>query len=109
MPIPYLVKEILLFLVSWLVSAVIIHLVVNWMEERKWGFGTAMATSLVGAIVFTVFHMILSSLGTILGVLAWLWILRTMYDISWGKAIAVAILVYIISAVLGLIGIPTLL
>jgi Na+/melibiose symporter-like transporter len=95
-------STVILFIVSLIISAIIIYLVTKILGEKE-GFGSALLAAFVGTIIYVVIYYFLrSELGlaaSILAGLAWLVALRALYSIGWLKALLIAIIVWIISAV----------
>ena len=107
-------ETIILFIVSLIISAIIIYFVTKIFGEKE-GFGSALLAAFIGAIIYTVVYYIfgmideltgLKWVASILGGIGWLIALRALYSIGWLKALAIAIIVWIISAVVGFI-LPT--
>lgn len=102
-------STIILFIVSLFVSAIIIYIVTKILGEKE-GFGSALLAAFVGAIIYAAtYYFLKPELGwaaSILGGIAWLVALRALYNIGWLKALLIAIIVWIIAAIVGLI-LPT--
>ena len=78
--------------------------------EKTEGFGTALLAAFIGAIIYTAVYYIFGSIpelagfkwaASILGGLGWIIALRFLYSIGWLKSIGLAIIIWIISAVVG--------
>jgi Na+/melibiose symporter-like transporter len=104
-----LIETAILFVVSLLISAIIIYFVTKIFGETE-GFGTALLAAFVGAIIYTVVYYIFGSiadltglkwLASILGGLGWLAALRMLYKIGWLKALGLAIVIWVLSAIIG--------
>ncbi|RLG43834.1 MAG: hypothetical protein DRN78_01170 [Thermoproteota archaeon] len=115
-----MLTEILRFLVSLIVSAIVLwaaqKIVLSDMEEKP--FSSVVALAFVWAIVDAVLGFIFSViripiLGYLITLIAWIWILKSWFDVGWGKAILIAVIAWIISvilvAILGLLGLALLL
>jgi hypothetical protein len=104
-----IIETAILFIISLLISAIIIYIVTKIFGETE-GFGTALLAAFVGAILYTVLYYIFGNISelaslkwvaSILGGLGWLVALRFLYSIGWLKALGLAIIIWIISAVVG--------
>ncbi len=92
----------LYFIVGLIVSSIIIFIVTKLLGEKE-GFGTALLAGLVGAIIYAIAGFLLGHgiLSAIIGGIFWLWALHRLYRMSWLKALAVAIIVWLITIVVG--------
>ena len=101
---------VIVFLVSLVISAIIIYVVTKIFGEKE-GFGTALLAALIGAIIYAAAYYFLRSelgwlLASLIGGIAWLIALGALYGIGWLKALVIAVIVWIIAAVVGLV-LPT--
>lgn len=92
----------LYFVAGWIVSSIIIFVVTKLLGERE-GIGTAFLTGLVGAAIYAVAGFLLGHglISAIIGGFFWLWALHHLYKMGWLKALAVAIIVWLITLVVG--------
>jgi hypothetical protein len=101
---------IIVFLISLIISAIIIYVVTKLFEEKK-SFGTALLTAFIGAIIYAAaYYFLRPELGwvvSLLGGIAWLIALSVMYKIGWLKALGIAIIIWIIAAIAGIF-LPTM-
>jgi len=104
-----ILEAVILFVLSLLISAIIIYFVTKIFGEKE-GFGTALLAAFVGAIIYTALYYIFGSIpdlvglkwvASLLGGIGWLISLRFLYSIGWLKALGLAIIIWIISAVVG--------
>ena len=100
-------SSIILFLVGLLISTVVIYLVTFLLGQRR-GIKLAIFTAIIGTIVYEIAYYFLGHgfLATVLGGIAWLLALKTIYRMSWLKALIVAVIIWIITYVIGSI-LPT--
>ena len=94
--------SVIVFLISLVISAIIIYVVTKIFGEKE-GFGTALLAAFIGAIIYAVaYYFLRPELGwvaSLLGGIAWLIALGFLYGIGWLKALGIAIIVWIIAAV----------
>ncbi len=104
-----IIETAIVFIISLLISAIIIFIVTKIFGEKE-GFGTALLAAFIGTIIYTglyyIFGLIpeleeLKWVASIIGGLGWLIALRFLYSIGWLKALGLAIIIWIISAVIG--------
>ncbi len=100
---------VIIFLISLVISAIIIYVVTKLFGEKE-GFGTALLTAFIGAIIYAAtYYFLRPELGwvaSLLGGIAWLIALGVLYKIGWLKALVIAVIVWIIAAVVSFI-LPT--
>jgi hypothetical protein len=94
--------SVIVFLISLVISAIIIYVVTKIFGEKE-GFGTAILAAFIGAIIYAVaYYFLRPELGwvaSLLGGIAWLIALGFLYSMGWLKALGIAIVVWIIAAV----------
>jgi len=92
---------IIVFLFSLVISAIIIYVVTKLFGEKE-GFGTALLTAFIGAIIYAATYYFLSPelgwVASLVGGIAWLIALGFLYSIGWLKALGIALIVWIIAA-----------
>lgn len=95
------------FVIGLVVSTIIIYVVTKLFGQKE-GIGRAFLAAVVGAIVYSVSYFLLGTgwLAAIIGGIVWLLALRGLYDIGWLKSLAIAIIVWIVATIVGLL-LPT--
>jgi len=110
-----MLETVILFVLSLLISAIIIYIVTKLFGETE-GFGSALLAAFVGTMIYTVLYYIFGNISeltglkwvaSLLGGLGWLVALRFLYSIGWLKALLLAIFIWILSAIVGFF-LPTL-
>lgn len=98
-------STVIIFLISLVVSAIIIYVVTKIFGEKE-GFGTALLAAFIGAIVYAAAYYFLRPelgwLASLIGGIAWLIALGALYGIGWLKALVIAVIVWIIAAIVGI-------
>jgi hypothetical protein len=101
---------IIVFVISLVISAIIIYVVTKMFGEKE-GFGTALLAAFIGAIIYAAAYYFLKPelgwLASLIGGIAWLIALGLLYGIGWLKALVIAIVVWIIAAIVGIF-LPTM-
>jgi len=102
------VSIILSFIISLVVSAIIIYLATKLFGETE-GFGTAVMASFAGAVIFALTTYFLGTwwIAAIVGGVVWLIALGSLYKIGWVKSFLVAVVVWVFANVVGLV-LPTI-
>ena len=97
-----LIAAVVFFLIGLIVSAIIIYVVTKLFGEKE-GFGTALLAALVGAIIYALVYFFLGSglLAAVIAGIGWLLALGSLYEMGWWKALGVAIVVWIVSLIVG--------
>lgn len=95
-------NSIILFLVGLLISTVVIYLV-TWILGLKGSLKIAFLAAIIGSTVYAIAYVLLGNglLSAFLGGIASLLALKTIYRMSWLKALIVAVIVWIITAAIG--------
>jgi hypothetical protein len=100
---------LLVFLISLVISAIIIYVVTKLFGEKE-GFGTALLAAFIGAIIYAASYYFLRPdsgwIASLIGGIAWLIALGFLYGIGWLKALGIAIIVWIIAAIVSFV-LPT--
>ena len=96
------------FLISLVISAVVIYLATKLLGEEE-GFGTAILTALIGAIIFALVTLFFGGgwIAAVIGGLAWLIALGSLYSMGWLKAFVIAIIIWIFATIVSLV-LPTI-
>ena len=104
------IATIIVFLISLIISAIIIYFVTKIFDEKE-GFGTALLAAFIGAIIYAAAYYFLKPelgwLASLIGGIAWLIALGFLYGIGWLKALGIALIVWVIAAVVGIF-LPTM-
>lgn len=99
--------SIVLFVIGLVISTVIIYIVTKLFGEKE-GIKHALAAALIGSAVYGIVYFIFGQgfLAAVIGGIVWLLALKALYSFSWIKAFVIAVIIWIISGLLGLI-VPT--
>jgi hypothetical protein len=92
------------FIISLIVSAIIIYVVTKLFGEEE-GFGTALLTAFIGAIIYGLVYYIFGVgwIAALLGGIAWLIALGSLYKIGWLRSFFIAIGIWILAMIVNLI------
>lgn len=93
---------LILFVFSWLVSAIIIFFATKIMAQRE-GFMTAMSAALIGSVIFAAVYFFIESgfWSSLIGGFAWLFALKILYRVGWIKSALIAIIIWILNSLAG--------
>ena len=96
------------FLAALIVSTLVIFIVTKLTGEKE-GLVTALIAARVGTVIYTLVYWILGNglLAALVGGFVWLLALKALYKIGWLKALLIAIIVWILAALVGFV-LPTL-
>ena len=94
-------NSIIFFLAGLVISTVVIYLVTLLLGRRR-SIKLAIFTAVIGLIVYGIAYILLGNgfLSAVLGGIAWLLALKSIYRISWLKALIVAVITTAISTFL---------
>lgn len=101
-------SAVLGFIIALVISSLIIFVTTKLFGEKE-GFGTAFLAAIIGTIIYTIAYFFLGEglLAAVIGGIVWLLALKGLYDIGWLKALVIAVIIWIVAALVGLI-LPTL-
>ncbi len=96
------------FLVSLVISSIIIYIATKLVGETE-GFGTAVLAALAGAIIFSLvsYFIGIGWVAALIGGIAWLLALGSLYTIGWLKALGIAIIVWVFATLVSIV-LPTI-
>jgi len=98
---------VVFFIVSLIISAIIIYVVTKLFGQKE-GIGTALLAAFAGAIIYALAYFFLGQglLAALIGGFVWLLALGGLYQMGWLRALGVAIIVWIVAAIVGFV-LPT--
>lgn len=101
------IEALIGFLISMVISAIIIYLATKLLGEKE-GFTTAIIASLIGAVIFGIASYLIGVgwIASVIGGIAWLIALGTLYKMGWLKSFVVALVIWFFSAIINWI-LPT--
>lgn len=90
------------FLAALIVSTLVIFIVAKFTGEKE-GLMTAFIAAIVGTVIYTLVYFILGNglLAAGLGGIVWLLALKSLYKIGWLKALLIAVIVWILTSIIG--------
>ena len=99
--------SILLFVIGLVISTVIIYIVTRLFGEKE-GIKHSFAAAFTGSAVYSVVYFIFGHgfLAAVIGGIVWLLALKALYRFGWMRAFIIALIIWIISGIVGLI-VPT--
>ena len=96
------------FVIALIISTIVIYVVAKLTGEKE-GIGIALLAAFIGTIVYTAVYFLIgnSLLAAGIGGIIWLLVLKALYKIGWLKALLMAVLIWILTSIVGLF-LPTL-
>ncbi|HLP78999.1 MAG TPA: hypothetical protein VK158_00015 [Acidobacteriota bacterium] len=87
------------FVISLVISAIIIYVVTKLFGESE-GFGTAFLAALIGALIYGVTFFLVGNgmIASLVGGIAWLIALGSLYKIGWLRALLIAVIIWVLSS-----------
>ena len=103
-----LLGAVLGFLISLVISAFIIYVATKLFGEHE-GFGTALWAALAGAIIFALVSYFIGMgwVASLVGGIAWLIALGSLYSIGWLKSFVIAVIIWIFATLVSFV-LPTI-
>jgi hypothetical protein len=98
----------ILFVIALIVSTVVIYLVTKMFGEKE-DINTALIAAVVGTVLYGIVYFLIGHglIAAIIGGIAWLIALRMLYKIGWLKSLVIAVIIWIVTAIVGWL-LPTL-
>jgi len=99
--------SIFVFVIGLVISTVIIFIVTKLFGEKE-GIRRAFAAAIIGSAVYGLVYFVFGHgfLAAVTGGIVWLLALKALYSFGWIKAFMIAVIIWIISGLFGLI-LPT--
>lgn len=99
-----LIGNLLGFIINLIISGVVIYIATKLFGEDE-GFSTAILTAFIGAIIWAVISYLIGGgmIASIIGGIAWLMAIRSMYNVGWLKSIIIAVFIWLIAQIVGII------
>jgi hypothetical protein len=96
------------FVLALVISTIVIYAVAKLTGEKE-GQRTAFLAAIIGTIIYIVAYFLIGNglLAAVIAGIFWLLALKALYKIGWVKALLIAILIWILSAIVGFF-LPTL-
>jgi hypothetical protein len=99
--------SILSFIVGLIISTIIIYSTTKLFGEKE-GIKRAFTAAVTGSVIYSITYFLLGRgiLAALAGGFVWLLAMKGLYDISWFKAFFIALIVWIVTGLAGLL-LPT--
>ncbi len=96
------------FIVALVISTIIIYAVTALFREER-GIGTALLAALIGTVIYTIVYFFFGTgfLPAVLAGIVWLLALMGLYKLTFLRALATALVVWVVAVVVGFF-LPTL-
>ncbi|MCK9630051.1 MAG: hypothetical protein M0R30_00255 [Methanoregula sp.] len=97
------VSTVLSFIVALIISTVIIYYIAKSFGAKD-SLTTAVFAALIGTAVYTIFYYVLGQglLPAFIAGIVWLLALQKLYTIGWIRALAIAVVIWIVTSIVGL-------
>jgi hypothetical protein len=96
------ILAILAFIIALVISTVVIYVVTKLFGEKE-DIKTALITALIGTAIYAVAYFLFGHglIAAVIGGIAWLLSLRILYKIGWLKSLAIAVIIWILTSIVG--------
>ena len=93
---------LLIFIIALIISTVIIYLITRLFGEKE-GILTAFFAALIGTVIYTIVYFLLGQglIAALIAGIVWLLALQYLYTIGWLKSLAIAVVVWIVTSIVG--------
>ena len=99
---------IIVFVISLVISTVIIYFITKIFGERE-GIKYAFLAAISGSIIYGIFNNLIGNniVTSIIGGALWFFVLKIIYRMKWLKTLLIAFIIWIVTSLVGIL-IPTL-
>jgi len=96
------IMTILSFIIALIISTVIIYVVTKLFGETE-DIKTALIAALIGTVIYAVVYYLIGQglIAAIIAGVGWLLALKALYKIGWLKSFAIAVIIWILTAIAG--------
>lgn len=96
------VSTLLSFIVALIISTVIIYYIANSFGAKD-SLTTAILAALIGTAVYTIFYYVIGQglIAAFIAGIVWLLALQKLYSIGWLRALAIAVVIWIVTSIAG--------
>jgi hypothetical protein len=97
-----IVFTLLSFVIALIISTVIIYVIAKLFGETE-GITTAFLAALIGTAVYAIVYYLIGTgwIAAIIAGIVWLLALQKLYTIGWLKSLAIAVVVWIVTSIVG--------
>jgi hypothetical protein len=97
-----IVYTLLTFVVALIISTVIIYVIAKLFGESE-GITTAFIAALIGTAVYTIVYYVIGQglIAAFIAGIVWLLALQKLYTIGWLKSLLIAVVVWIVTSIVG--------
>jgi hypothetical protein len=103
----YSASSVLIFVIGLVVSTIVIYFVSRFVGTKR-GLKVEFFTAIIGSLIYAIVYFLVGNglLAAVLGGIAWLLALKGLYKIGWVHALIMAIIIWIITSLVGVL-LPT--
>lgn len=96
------ILTILAFIIALIISTLVIYVVTKLFGETE-DIKTALIAAVIGTVIYAVVYFLMGHglIAAIIGGIAWLIALRALYKIGWLKSLAIAVIIWILTSIVG--------
>ena len=94
---------VVMFLIMIAVDAVFLWFGAKFAKIEDATFGKAFIAALGGLIISTILGRLIPFIGGLIGLIAFLWIIKTVFNTDWGKAVITWLFAIVIAIVIAII------
>lgn len=97
-----IIGTVLMFIIALIISAVIIFIITKIFGETE-DIKTAIIAAFIGTAIYTIIYYLIGQglIAALIAGIAWLVALQKLYSIGWIKSLIIAIVIWIVSSIVG--------
>jgi len=95
---------VLRFVIGLIINAFVLWIsqIIVLPKEKERSFLSVLLLALIGAILTSLLSLI-PLIGWLIGLIAWIWLIKSWFAIGWLRSIAIAVLAFIIGVIIGML------
>jgi hypothetical protein len=96
------VTTVFMFIIALIISAVVIYIITKIFGETE-DIKTAFLAAIIGTVIYSVIYYIIGQglIAAFIAGIVWLLALQKLYSIGWLKSLAIAVVIWLVTSVVG--------
>lgn len=98
----FTITAVLMFVIALIISAVVIYVITKIFGETE-DIKTAFIAAIIGTAIYTIIYYIIGQglIAAFIAGIVWLIALQKLYTIGWVKSLAIAVIIWIATSIVG--------
>ncbi len=97
-------RVLIRFVIGLIINAIVLWIsqIVVLPKDKERSFLSVLMLALIGAVLTSLLSLI-PPIGWLIGLLAWIWLIKSWFSIGWFQSIAIAVLAFIIGIIVSML------